>query len=407
MFRLLNAFIAATLLAACGASGEPSTTASEASAQSSVAPVIRRGFLGAFFRPVGVPPFGVFSVYSKQRAPEPYPAPNSKLFGPAGYCDAVAANGVSISSGYAVDAAKLANIVNLGVKWTRTAVSSNYADQSHIYLPPRYTFSDFDSAQCALLRHHIVPIAGIEGGTVQYNLVPDQYTPKAYPNYKTAADFGTWCGVVAAHETKIFTAVHRYSIPGNEVNGDTATWPGGEAQIAAYMQACYHAIKAVAPESVVYGFELNMDKSLDGPAFVQRMYDLGCKAGTCYDAISIHMFMPYPIPAPGVPCYPSYSPDCITAIQVAAHAPALHVLIGETSFMVTSTVPDEATKALAVVAAMQRFASYPLVDGVNYANVDECDLYPSGYFTGGCLIDSVGNKLPAYAALATLAKADF
>ena len=253
MYRVIvSALVAALVLAACagGASQDPSPQAS---------PVVRHGFLGAFFRPVGTPPFGVFSAYSKQRAPDPYPTPGSALSGPRGYCDAPAANGLSISSGYQVDARKLSNIVELGVKWTRTAVSSNYADQSHIFGPGRYAFADFDSAQCALVRRGIVPVAGIEGGTVQYNTAPDQYSPAPVNNYKTAADFGQWCGVVARHETQIFPQVTRYSIPGNEVNSDPKTWSGGDAQIP-LTQACYRAIKAVAPKSVVYGFEINMDK---------------------------------------------------------------------------------------------------------------------------------------------------
>ncbi len=332
---------------------------------------------------------------------------STNLFGTHGYCDAVADNGLSISSGYTVDAKKLANIVDLGVAWTRTAVSPNFDDQSHIFGPGRYSFADFDSAQCALLRHRIVPIVGIEGGTVQYNAVAEQYSPTALPNYKTAADFGQWCGVVATHEMHTFRTVSRYSLPGNEVNSDQATWPGGDAQIASYAQACYRAIKAVDPHAFVYGFELNMDKHVDGPGFVGRMYDLGCKVGTCYDAVSIHMFMPYPLPAADSPCYPNYSLECVTEIQKSAHDPSLHVLIGETAFLIPATVPDEATKAKAVVEAMRAFASVPAIDGVNYANVDECDLYSSGYFVGGCLVDSLGHRLPAYTALEALAKSAY
>lgn len=405
-------FVAAAMLTACGSnvSAQGSGSSPEArvpNPEPATTSGVRRGFLGAFFRPVGPPPFGVFSVYSKQRAPDPYPSPRTTLFGPSGYCDALAANGLSISTGYLVDATKLRNIVDLGVKWTRTAVSPNYADQSHIMGPGKYTWSDLDSAQCALARHHIIPVVGVEAGTVQYNRVPDQYSPAALPNYKTAADFGGFCSVLAQHESRTFTAVSRYSIPGNEVNSTPATWPGGEAQIAAFTQACYRAIKAVQPNAVVYGFELNMDKNRDGPAFVQRMYDLGCKVRTCYDALSIHMFLSYPLPDARQPCYPTYSFQCISAIQTAAHAPTLHVLIGETAYMIPSTVRDEATKAKAVVDAIRAFASYKFVDGVSYANVDECDLYPNGYFFGGCLVDSVGTKLPAYAALQALAKTAF
>jgi hypothetical protein len=368
--------------------------------------VARPGFLGAFFRPVGTVPYGVFSVYSKQRAPEPYPSPRTTLFGKNGYCDAVAANGVSISSGYQVDAAKLANIVKLGVSWTRSPVSSDSDDQSQTMGRGVYLFADADSAQCALIRAKVEPIVGLEAGPVHYNAAPGVFSPTEQPGYKTAADFGAWCGAVALHEHKTFRTVHRFSVPGNEVNSAPEMFPGGDAQIAAYTQACYRAIKAQEPHATVYGFELNMDRKLDPAAFVQRMYDLGCKQGTCYDAISLHLFMRYPLPPPGAACSglgAKYSMQCVADVQKATHAAQMHVLIGEMAFTVPGSVPDEATKATAVVEAMQQFAQLPLVDGVNYANVDECDLYPSGFFSGGCLLDSVGNKLPAYAALQTLA----
>jgi hypothetical protein len=371
-------------------------------------PVIKRpGFLGAFFRPIGTIPYGVFSVYSKQKAPDPYPTPRAQLFGANGYCDAMAENGVSISSGYLVDAKKLANIVDLGVGWARLTISSDFDDQSHLFGRGRYAWTDMDSAQCALLRHHIDPVVGIEAGPVQYNLVPDAFAPKELPVYKTADDFGGYCGAVAAHEHATFRSVHRYSIPDNEVNSATTMFPGGEQQIAAYTEACYRAIKAIQPDAVVYGFELNMDKGIDPAGFVSREYDLGCRKGTCYDAISIHMYLKYPVPPPSAPCDlgrgGQYSVACAATIRQAAHDPELHILIGETAFLIPATVPDEADKAIAIVATMKEFADDPLVDGVNYANVDECDFYPSGFFMGGCLVDSTGNRLPAYAALRALA----
>jgi hypothetical protein len=407
VYRLSCALlVSAILLGACGNGGAATQAAQLSAMQSAAAAMpVRRGFLGAFFRSAGPPPFGVTSIFAKVRPPEPYPTPGTILFGKSGYCDQVAANGLSISTGYAVDATKLADIVNLGVKWTRTEVSSNFDDQSHVF--GRYAFADFDAAQCALIRSHITPIVGIEAGAVQYDAIPDQYSPKVLPNYPTAAAFGQWCGVIARHEKDTFASVTRFSEPGNEVNSDPKTFPGGEAEIAAYTAACYRAIKAELPKSVVYGFELNMDRHIDALAFIGHLYALGCKVGTCYDALSIHMFMPYPIPPDTEPCYPNYSPQCVVAVQTAAHAPDLHVLIGETAFMIPRTIPDEATKAVATVQAMQRFAAYKQVDGVNYANVDECDLYPSGPFVAGCLIDSLGHKLPAYGALAAVAKKSF
>ena len=55
----------------------------------------------------------------------------------------------------------------------------------------------------------------------------------------------------------------------------------------------------------------------------------------------------------------------------------VHALIGENGYFVPGSVPDEATKAKAIVAAFRTFAANRYVDGVNYANVDECDLYAS------------------------------
>jgi hypothetical protein len=395
-------FIAVTLLAlalAACTSGAASTNAT------ATADVKRNNFLGAFFRPEDRPPFGVFSIHSPQKAPMPYPEPTSNLFGARGYCDVKAANGVSISSGYRVDEAKLANIVDLGVRWTRTPVAQFFDDQSHLGTAQPYVFTDLDAAQCALARKHIDPMISLEAGPVQYNAIEGQYSPKSVPLYKTAQDFGTWCGVVAKHERDIFRAVHRYSEPGNEVNGNAQLFPQGDVQAAAYSKACYAAIKRIDPQAFIYGFELNMDRSAAPSAFVEHMYALGCRKGTCYDGISVHLSLRYPLPALGTPCYPNaggdYSMRCIDDIQVAAHT-NVHVIVGETGYFVPNSVPNEETKAKAVAGAFHALAANPTVDGVNYANVDECDLYPNGYFIGGCLVDSLGNKLPAYRTLQRL-----
>lgn len=400
MTSLVRILIIAALVLSWSAAASPGTTD----------PGVRRGFLGAFFRPQGVPPWGVFTASSKQVAPQPYPTPGTKLFGPSGYCDAVAQNGVSISSGYVVDAAKLADLVDLGVRWTRSAPSPFFDDGSHIFGPGRYLFGDFDSAQCALARHNITMMVALDAGPVQYNAEAGRFSPHAIPTYKTAADFGTWCRAVAEHETKTFAAVSRYSLPGNEVNSNAQLFPGGDSQIAQYSEACYRAIKDVQPKAFVYGFELNMDGNLDPAAFVQRMYDLGCKQGTCYDGISVHLSLRYPLRPANAPCYPhaggDYTMQCIADVQHAAHAP-VHVIVGETVFTIPGSVPDEATKATAIVSALKAFAANPYVDGVNYANVDDCGLYPSGIFAGGCIVDMSGRKLPGYAALKALATRAF
>lgn len=284
-------------------------------------------------------------------------------------------------------------------------------DGSHIFGAGQYSFGDFDSAQCnTLVDHGIAPVVALEAGPVEYNATPGQFSPQEVAQYQTAADFGQWCGVVAAHERAAFPTVNKYTLPGNEVNSNPQLFPGGVAQIAAYSQACYAAIKAANPAAIVYGFELNMDGSLNAPGFVKQLYALGCKPGTCYDGISMHLSLRYPIPAASTPCYPNaggdYGMQCVADIQSAAGSP-VHVLISESVYTVPGSVPDEATKALAIVASFNTYAANATVDGVNYANVDECPLYPSGYFSGGCIVSTSGAILPAYTALQRLAAVSF
>jgi len=373
-------------------------------------PVKRASFLGGFFRPQGPPPFGVFDPASEQRAPDPYPAPTTTLFGAHGYCDKLADNGLSISSGYIIDKQKLADLAGLGAGWARTETAPFMDDFSHVDPNQPYRFADLDSAQCALERRHIIPLIGLTAGPVQYNVVPGTFSPASVKRYKTPADFGQWCSVVARHERATFADVHRYSLPGNEVNSPSTVFPASEPDIASYARACYRAVKAADPRAFVYGFELNMDRQADATGFVQRMIGLRCGPGTCYDGLSIHLTLRYPLRPAGTPCYPNeggdYDMQCVGDIRSAARAP-IHIIIGETVYPVPGSVPDEGAKARAVVVAMKTFAADRLIDGVNYANVDECDLYPSGYFAGGCLVDSLGTKLPAYVALRDLARAAY
>lgn len=369
----------------------------------------RSGFLGAFFRPQGPPPFGIFASNSPGVAPAPYPTPGTQLFGPAGYCDAIAANGKSISSGNLVDSNKLANIVDLGVKWTRTDPSPQFDDLSHLFGAGAYAFGDFDAAQCALERNGITPVVGLDAGPVEYSATPGSTTPVLKLTYQSAAEFGQWCAVVVAHEKAVFPDVTRFSLPGNEVDSNPTVFPGGNAQIAAYAQACYAAVKSVNPAAFVYGFELNMDGNINVPAFITALAALGCRAGTCYDGIGLHLSMAYPIPGAAAPCYPSaggqYDLACVSAVEAAAGV--THVLVSETAYSIPRGVPDEATKALAVVAEFNSYFAEGTIDGVLYANVDECGFYLTGAFVGACLVNTAGQQLPAYSALQQLAKRSF
>jgi len=363
--------------------------------------------VGAFFRPEGAPPFGIFSPQSSQIAPLPYPTPGAVLLGNTGYCDKISANGASIDGSFMVDTTKLNDVIFLGARWTRMPAPQFNIDLSHVFGAGNYAFGSLDAAQCiSLVYHNLRPIINLEAGPVQYNARPGTFSPTSYPTYQTAADFGQWCGVVATHERSIFPSVSQFSLPGNEVNSNPQLFPGGETQIAAYSKACYAAVKAANPAAFVYGFELNMDGGLNAPAFVSRMAALGCKVGTCYDGIAIHLSLRYPIPPATTPCYPNpggdYSMQCVTDIETAARAP-IHVLISETVYPVPASVPDEQTKATAVVAEFTAYAANPTIDGVLYADVDECASYPSGYFFDGCLINTSGTQLPAFNALQWLA----
>jgi hypothetical protein len=325
------------------------------------------------------------------------------MLGPSGYCDEQAANGASIDGSYQVDVTKLNDAIYLGARWTRMPVPQFFADVSHIFGAGSYAFGSLDAAQCiSLLYHNLKPIIEIDAGPVQYNATPGTFSPITVPTYESASDYGQWCSTVAAHERAAFPSVTHFSIPGNEVNSNPQLFPGGVPQIAAYSIACYAAIKAANPQAFVYGFELNMDGSLNVPAFVASMAALGCKVGTCYDGLAMHLTLNYPIPSSTIPCYPNpggqYSMRCVSDVEAAAGAP-IHVLISETVYPVPGFVPDENTKAAAVTAEYAAFAANPTIDGVLYANIDECGLYPTGYFADGCLIDTAGNPLPAWSQL--------
>ena len=431
--RILNGvalvvlLVGALALNGCGGGSLPAHTGSVANAvaiansgergilsiTSTPAPLVftkRSHFVGAFFRPEGPPPDGIFEPASPGVKPDPYPTPGSIMSGPNGYCDRVAPNGFSINTSWVVDPQRLADIQNLGVGWVRMGAPQMGDDFSHIFGPGNYTWTDLDAAQCmTLVAHKIKPVIGLTTGPVMYNVTPNVFSPAGVAQYKTAADFGTWCGAVAAHERAVF-GMTKFSSPGNEINTNENQFPGGEAQIAAYSKACYAAIHAASPSATVYGFELNMDGLANAPAFITRMAALGCGPGTCYDAIAMHLSIRYPLPPPGTPCYPktggNYVVSCVNDIQAAAGA-KVHVLISESEFPIPGAVPDEATKALAIASEFAAVSPYSSIDGMSYSNVDDCALYPTGFWSDACLIDTSGDILPGYTALQTIAKTYF
>ena len=419
--RLLNFLVTASMLGCAGTTLNPaplhakadttSLALREPAAATSTNVPTRTNFVGAFFRPIGSPPYGIFATNASQIAPVPYPTPGSNYLGSSGYCERIAPNGHSIDASFPVDSTKLANIVDLGVRWTRMTAPQFTIDMSHVFGTGSYAFAPLDSAECyTLVKHSIVPVIGLEAGPVQYDSKAGTFSPHTVGMYKTATDFGEWCGAVAAHQRSVFPTASRFSLPGNEINSNPEEFPGGRSQIASYSEACYAAIKSANPSAFVYGFELNMDGSLNAPGFVRSMASLGCKVGTCYDGIAIHLSLRYPIPSASTPCYPQtggdYGMQCVSAIQAAAGSP-IHVLISESVYPFPAGVPNAQIQSAAVVAEYSYLATNSTIDGVSYSDVDECALYTSGYFVNGCLVTTSNKRQPAYGALESLANAHF
>lgn len=296
-----------------------------------------------------------------------------------------------------IDRAKAQHIVDIGASWTRFETSPFFVDQT-IYGPGRYAFDEIDKLDAWQVAHHIEPVFGIEAGPVQVNATQGTFSPHQVSVYPNATQFATFCFSLARHMSARGT--NAYSEPGNEVNTDTGKFPNGAASVAPYARDCYQSIKRADAHAFVWGLELSMDAKADAPAFVAKLAELGCGRGTCYDGISMHLALRYPIPPVGTPCYPNpggdYSVACIADVQHAAGDASLPIMIGETVVTWPGMVRDAATQSLAVAAQLRALAAVPSVKYINYANLDECGLYESGYFANGCLVDKRGARVGAW-----------
>ncbi|GAC1570752.1 MAG: hypothetical protein NVS3B20_02510 [Polyangiales bacterium] len=301
------------------------------------------------------------------------------------------------SSPGVLDAARTKNILDIGATWTRASLSPYFTDQT-VFGPGKYDWKAADIVTAWNLAHGIEPVIGIEAGPVQVNDTPGTFSPHEIPRYRTAADFATYCGVAATHFAPVS---HVFSIPGNEVNTNPQQFPS-VAETTSYMRACYKAVKLADPSAFVYGLELNMDGSAGATAYVKSLAMMGCGKGTCYDGISAHLSLRYPIPPASTPCYPNpggdYSIACLADLRVAAGAP-VPLMIGETVVTWPGMVKDAAAQAIAAPATLRALAAAPGVRYINYANLDECGLYPSGYFMNGCIVDKSNVHVPAWAGV--------
>lgn len=190
--------------------------------------------------------------------------------------------------------------------------------------------------------------------------------------------------------------------PGNAAaTTSTVTVQGLESDLAAYMKPCYQAIKAADPLAFVYGWEINESPNLVTPAqfITDEKNTYSCGPGTCYDGLSVHIFPGFPLPAIGGGCSADTGGnvngvgyDCINDLVTASGLSTIKMMVGETAVLVPGSAPNEATAATDLTLMLNYFASNPNVDHINYANVDECSLYPSGFFFDGCLITTSNVK---------------
>ncbi|GAC1306398.1 MAG: hypothetical protein NVSMB19_18510 [Vulcanimicrobiaceae bacterium] len=298
-----------------------------------------------------------------------------------------------------LDPQKTSDLLDLGATWTRSPLAPFFDDRT-AFGAGHYDFGSADTVLTWDVAHAIEPVVGLEAGPVQVNATPGTFSPHQVPIYPTPAAFATYCTAVATH---VSTFSHSYSSPGNETNSDPQKYPGGASDVAPYAAACYHAIHAADPTAFVWGLELNMDGQAGATKFVSDLLALGCGPGTCYDGLSAHLSLRYPIPAKGTPCFPAaggdYDVACLSDLQGASGDPFLPLMIGETAVTWPGMVPDAATQALAAPAELKALAAAPGVRYIDYANIDECALYPSGYFMNGCIVDATGAHVPAWQAV--------
>lgn len=239
---------------------------------------------------------------------------------------------------------------------------------------------------------NITPTSGNQ--TIVMTWGPSAAETGGYKVYRLTSGVYKLLGTTA-HGVTTYTDNGTGSVSGTTPPSSSLAQVGAfEADYAAYMIPCYQAIKTADPAAIVYGFELNMVTGLTPtPAtFVSDEVALGCGPGTCYDGISLHLYPPYPMSGLTTPCLSddfdggsAYSLACLQDIETAAGA-NIPLMIGEYAVTVPGVVSSEATASLAIADAIGKFATYPYVQYISYSNVDECALYPSGFFYGGCLV---------------------
>ena len=330
-----------------------------------------------------------------------------------------------------VDMQKGQDLLDLGVQMTRTNLSTLLDDSTGF--GGGYQFTADDPLLYWLFQHSIVPLIEIDAGAKLYGTL-SQHSQE--PLMRNPTEFGNFCAAAASHLHATYpqlgvTVPAYFSMPANELN-NSGNWDASRSDNpslyseaaggpALYMHSCYGAIKQVFPTAKVYVGELSTNVAGAPNAMpneLSRWYANGCRIGTCFDGVSLHIS---PIGDPSKHFTRCYEPNdgwtfaCVNEMQAISTQngdPLIHALITETDLSsirnANISAGDEPGQAWWESETLSAAAQNPYIDGVFWANVDEDALYPSGsQFYGASLIDTSGSaerRKPAFYTYCRFAK---
>jgi hypothetical protein len=252
----------------------------------------------------------------------------------------------------------------------------------------------------------VTPAPGTQEAVVTWG--PSAAETAGYSIYRLTGGTYGLVGTVA-HGVTTFTDTGSTTPGAAPPSTSTVMQTGLEADLAAYWKPCYTAIKAANPNAIVYGGELNMvnGETVTPATFIQHLKNnYSCGVGTCYDALSIHLYPTYPFTTSAGTCLSNdgtgdYGTSCLSEMETAV---GTNIPIGVTETAATvngssgGSAPSEFDASLLTAQIFQQYSSFSYTRFINYANLDECGLYGTGnFFSDGCLVTTNNLKQQRWA----------